>query len=105
MTGRDIERLIGHFTHAFLLNRPALAIFRAAYDFSKRYYRAPSKMWPSVREELIMAKGVLPLLMVKFDLPWCPKVFCSDATLSGYAVQEASLKTDEIREMGRWSER
>ena len=37
VAGREVEKLIGHFTHAMLLNRPSLCIFRAAYDFARRH--------------------------------------------------------------------
>ncbi|CAK0849207.1 unnamed protein product, partial [Prorocentrum cordatum] len=105
VAGRDVEKLIGHFTHAMLLNRPALCIFRAAYDFARRHYRAPSLLWPSVRQELQNAMHIMPLLAVQFDMPWSGLVTCSDATLRGYAVQEADFPVSEVKQVGRWSER
>ncbi|CAK0818925.1 unnamed protein product, partial [Prorocentrum cordatum] len=105
VAGREVEKLIGHFTHAMLLNRPALCIFRAAYDFARRHYRAPSLLWSSVRQELQNAMHTMPLLAVQFDMPWSGLVTCSDATLRGYAVQEADFPVSEVRQVGRWSER
>ncbi|CAK0816896.1 unnamed protein product, partial [Prorocentrum cordatum] len=93
------------FTHAMLLNRPALCVFRSAYDFARKHYRAPVPLWPSVRQELANALHLVPLLAVQFDLPWSGRVTCSDATLRGYAVQEADMEPSAVREVGRWSER
>ena len=62
-------------------------------------------LWESVRQELTNAMHVLPLLAVQFDLPWSGLVTCSDATLRGYAVQEADFPVADVRRVGRWSER
>ncbi|CAK0839425.1 unnamed protein product, partial [Prorocentrum cordatum] len=61
--------VIGHFTHAMLLNRPALCVMRSAYDFARKRCRAPVPFWPSVRQELADALHLLPLLTVHFDVP------------------------------------
>ena len=58
-----------------------------------------------MRQGLTNAMHVLPLLAVQFDLPWSGLVTCSDATLRGYAVQEADFPVTEVRQVGRWSER
>ncbi|CAK0819174.1 unnamed protein product, partial [Prorocentrum cordatum] len=105
VAGREVEQMIGHFAHAMLLNRPALCVFRSAYDFARKHYRVPVPLWPSVRQELANALHLMPLLAVQFDLPWSGRVTCSDATLRGYAVQEADMEPPAVREVGRWSER
>ncbi|CAK0855216.1 unnamed protein product, partial [Prorocentrum cordatum] len=105
VAGREVEKLVGHFTHAMLLNRPTLCIFRSAYDYARKHYRAPSLLWPSVRQELQNAMHIMPLLAVQFDMPRSGLVTCSDATLRGYAVQEADFPVSEVRQVGRWSER
>ncbi|CAK0897361.1 unnamed protein product, partial [Prorocentrum cordatum] len=53
-------------------------------------------------QELANALHLMPLLAVQFDLPWSGRVACSDATLRGYAVQEADMKPPAVREVGRW---
>eukprot|EP00959_Pyramimonas_sp_CCMP1952_P342008 7164835-Pyramimonas_sp.AAC.1 len=78
-----------------LLNRPTLCIFRSAYDYARKHYRAPSLLWPSVRQELQNAMHIMPLLAVQFDMPRSGLVTCSDATLRGYAVQEADFPVSE----------
>ena len=85
-SGREVEKLIGHFTHAMLLDRPALCIFRASCDYSRRHYRAPHVPWPAARQELQNAMHIVPLLSVQFDLSWSGLVTCSGAALRGYAV-------------------
>ncbi|CAK0801682.1 unnamed protein product [Prorocentrum cordatum] len=53
-------------------------------------------------QELANALHLMPLLAVQFDLPWSGRVTCSDATLRGYAVQEADMEPPAVREVGRW---
>ena len=48
---------------------------------------------------------LLPLLAVDFSLPWSTCVGCSDATLFGYAVQEAEWPLEQVQAVGRWSDR
>ncbi|CAK0824003.1 unnamed protein product, partial [Prorocentrum cordatum] len=85
-------------SHAMLLNRPALCVFRSAYDFARKHCRVPVPLRPSVRQELANALHLMPLLAVQFDLPWSGRVTCSDATLRGYAVQEADMEPPAVRE-------
>ena len=42
LTGAQLEVIVGHFTFVFLLNRPTLSIFRAAYDFNRQSYHNKS---------------------------------------------------------------
>ncbi|CAK0852610.1 unnamed protein product, partial [Prorocentrum cordatum] len=103
--GREVEKMAGHFTHAMLLNRPALSALRSVCDFARKHYRHPAPLWPSVRRELANAMGLPPLPAAQFDLPWSGTATCSDATLRGYAAQEAKIDQRAVREVGRWSER
>ena len=105
VSGREVEVMIGHLTFAMLLNRPALSTFRAVYDFSRKHYHAPHKLWDSARRELKIALGLIILLEVDWSLPWCTTVTCSDATLHGYACHEAEWSPEEVRSTGRWSDR
>ena len=105
LSGAQLETLLGHYTHAMLLNRPALAIFRSCYDFCRASYYQPRKLWPSVYNELRAATALIPLYTARWTLPWCPYVNCSDATLNGYAVQESVWPVERVEELGTWSER
>ncbi|CAK0851475.1 unnamed protein product [Prorocentrum cordatum] len=84
VAGREVENLIGHFTHAMLLNRPALCVFRAACDYARKHCRNLAPLWASVRQELTTTMHLLSLLAVQFDLPLSGRVTCSGATPRGF---------------------
>ena len=56
--GRFLEVLVGHFTYAFLVNRPLMSTFHHCYRFIRRHYDQKAKLWPTVVEELEAAKTV-----------------------------------------------
>ena len=103
MSGQQLEALVGHFTHAMLLNRPSLSVFRATYDFMRRHYYSPWRL--SVFNELRAAAGLVSLPIVHWTLPWSLVVGCSDASGYGSAAQEATWPVPRVSEVGRWSGR
>ena len=103
--GKRIEIIIGHITHAMLLFRPSLAVFRSCYDFVRRRYHLPIRLWPSARRDIRICLGLLPLLRAEWRQPWAPVAHCADATLNGFAVHEAFTAKENVRHIGRWSER
>ncbi|CAK0885220.1 unnamed protein product, partial [Prorocentrum cordatum] len=98
---REVEKMVGHFARAMLLNRPSLSVFRSVYDFVRKHYRHPVPLWPSARQEFANAVGPLPPLAAQFDLPWSSSVTCSDATLRGEAAHGASIDPKAVRDVAR----
>eukprot|EP00971_Amphidinium_carterae_P004926 98435-Amphidinium_carterae.1 len=47
----------------------------------------------------------MPLLHSRWDLPWIDRMFCSDASESGWGVCSRSVDAARARECGKWSER
>ena len=88
-----------------LINRPMLCVFRASYDFCRKHYRVRRTLWRSVYEELRAAAGLMPLARCDWRIPWSPTVGVSDATLHGYSAMEADWTTDQVSQVGAWSER
>ena len=64
VSGRELEVLIGHFTHAMLINRPALSVFRSTYDFVRRHYHTPSRLWPSSHRAAHSSRSGSPVGML-----------------------------------------
>eukprot|EP00972_Heterocapsa_arctica_P001865 267511-Heterocapsa_arctica.AAC.1 len=83
-----------------LLNRPALAVFRACYDFIRRHYYRPRRVWDSVFDEIRTAVGLIPLLSVDWSLGWSSCVGCSDVSLHGYAVRESEWAPETVAAVG-----
>eukprot|EP00971_Amphidinium_carterae_P346543 6488065-Amphidinium_carterae.2 len=91
LSGAQLEILLGHLTHIMLLNRCTLAVFDQSYVFIRRYYSRRRTLWASVYRELRMAFGLIPLMSVWWDQPWCSLVNSSDASGVGYAVHEGHV--------------
>jgi integrase len=83
---REVERILGKFTHLYLLHRPALAVFSAVYAFARKLGHRRARLWPSVRRELRRALALLPLVRAELDRPVCPRLVQTDASSHGAGV-------------------
>jgi hypothetical protein len=83
VTGRALQRLLGKLTWSMLVRRSALSVFNAVYRFAETAGNALFDLWPSVRQELVVASGLLPLLSLSLRAAWTPDIVASDA--SSYA--------------------
>ena len=63
---REVERLVGKFTHIFLLHRLSLSVFAAVYAFGQKVGHKRARLWPSVLRELRTAVALV--LVVRSDL-------------------------------------
>ncbi|MBM3946543.1 MAG: hypothetical protein FJ315_03970, partial [SAR202 cluster bacterium] len=104
-SGSELEVLVGHYTHAMLLNRAALCTFGATYTFIHRFPHVVRRLWPSVRQELECATALLPLMQVQWSLPFSRTVWGSDATLRGYAAGAGEWAERDVRSAFAWSDR
>ena len=91
VTGRQIERLLGHAMHICLLRRELLSLFRSLYDFLFASYNKRQKLWPSAAREARWCSHVLKLCSVDLRRNWSTSVTASDASLSGIAVCSRTL--------------
>jgi hypothetical protein len=83
---REVERVIGQFTHIFLLHRPALSVFGCVYVFARRLGHRCAKLWPVVKRELGTALAILPLVVADVSRPVSPLLVQVDACPKGGAV-------------------
>ena len=100
---REVEALVGRFTHAFLLNRPALSVFSAVYAFAEKVGDRAARVWPSVIAELQLALDILPMVRADLERPVAPLLIQTDACDEGaaavytYAVPHADLRRECMR--------
>jgi integrase len=92
-TGKDLSRLIGSWTWAALVQRPAFSVFSAVYRFIEV---AGSKVfqlrrWPTVLRELRIISGLAPLLIARLDAPFAAEIFAFDASSDGEGVTTAAV--------------
>ena len=85
-TGRQLARVIGGFTWAALVCRPALAVFSAVYRFIAVVGVRRFELWPSVVRELNAAIGIAPLLRCSLRAPWFDRVVAVDASEAAQGV-------------------
>lgn len=97
--------MLGHCTFIGLTNRLLLSIFHSIYAFIRKEYYTPSRLWDSVREELIAFRGLMIFLQSDWARPWNDLVACSDSSTTGYGVSTAYWPRGTVGECGRILER
>lgn len=89
-SGLDMAVLLGHWTWALLVQRPALAIFNAIYRFVMVANYRRFSIWPTVRRELEVVVALAPLLQACIGASWYGKIVASDSSSIGLGVVAAS---------------
>ena len=70
ITGRELERLVGHCIFVLLTYRASLSVLRHVYDFIRDSYDRPQRLWISVAEECRHLAGFMPLVCADLRLKW-----------------------------------
>lgn len=86
LTGLGLAHLIGRWTWCMLLRRPSLAVLQHCYRYIEVAGRRRFTIWPSVRRELWMLLGLLPLLHARLDMPTFKHAVATDASELGAGV-------------------
>ncbi len=84
VTGRGMERLLGHAGAMLCVRRELLAIIEKCYVYVQRPYGRRQPLWPSVRRELSWLRALLPVAVADMRRPWSPSVLCYDSSPSGF---------------------
>ena len=90
-----MQTLVGMYTWAMLLQRPALAIFDEVYKVTGEP-EAVMDLSIEVRIELMMAAALLPLMVADLRAPWIEDLYMTDASPSGGGVIKATATREEI---------
>ena len=86
LTGLGLAHLIGRWTWCMLLRRPSLSVLQHCYRYIEVADRRRFTIWPSVRRELWMLIGLLPLLHARLDVPTFKHAVATDASELGGGV-------------------
>jgi len=87
VSGTVLSHLIGRWTWVMLLRRPSLAVLQHAYRYISVARGRPFTLWPSVRRELRMLLGLMPLMHAQLDALPFHRAIASDASeLAGGVV-------------------
>lgn len=103
--GRLLEKLIGHYTFAGLLQRGMLSVFQASYVYVRRHYEDVHELWPEVKRELFWAASLIALIRKDLDAEWSEVVHATDASFWGRGVVSTTRHREEIKKHGRQCDR
>ena len=100
VSGRQVERLLGHAIHFMLLRRELLSLFRGLYDFIQRSYWRRRQLFPVAAKEARWAYHLLGVCSYDMRRTWSTDVTASDASLSGLGVCRREMALDEVSAIG-----
>lgn len=92
-----MRRIVGHLVWYFGVIRPALACFRACYDFYVLDLESPRKIPDAVKSELAVARGLVFLAVADLAPNLAPFALMSDSSSKGYSVHATNIAADEIK--------
>ena len=95
-TGHELAHLVGKWTWAMLVRRPALSVFNAVYRFIDTAGPLKFNIWRSVACELLTAAKLAPLLFTTLGAGWFDRVIATDACESGMGVVTARVPHSEV---------
>ena len=104
-TGKVLEILLGHITWAMLIRRECLSILNHIYSFIRDNRHSYLPIPHSVRVELSHVRALLPLFRTSIHRSWSNLVHTSDASPFGLGVCTRIRSHQEVRQLGRFSER
>jgi hypothetical protein len=98
LSGLQMASLIGHWTWALMVCRPALSVLSACYAFSERQTdREPRRLWDQVVLELWTLVGLFVFFEAPLELCWATICFATDASEEGYGIVQRGISVDEAR--------
>ena len=103
--GICLESLVGHATFLALVSRELLSCFRTCYRLIRSHRLGRAPMWDSVRAELDCFVGGMIYLEASWNLRWNNVVYASDASLTGFVICTSRWSAQDVRAIGRRSER
>ena len=104
-SGHTLQLVLGHCTWAMMCRRESLSLLHHCYQFCHAHHKKPTRLWPSVQQELRWVSSILPLLRCKINVGWGPNITASDSSPWGVGVCERTLDEATIRSVGSVSER
>lgn len=104
VSGKMVEKLIGHCIHFMMLRRELLSVFRSMYQFVQDCYHTRRRLWPTARAEAKWAASLLSVSFADLRRSWDTTVYTSDASLSGIGVCKSVFTAQHVDEIGRRKE-
>eukprot|EP00438_Fugacium_kawagutii_P013651 Skav213124 [mRNA] locus=scaffold107:139529:142876:+ [translate_table: standard] len=99
VSGRSVERVLGHCVHFFMLRRELLSIFRSMYDFKTSNYNKTVKLWKTAAQECRWASDLLFICYSDLAKPCSSELTVSDACLTGTACCAMEVQPETMKEI------
>lgn len=99
ISGKQLARLIGSWVWALLPCRPLLSVLRASYRFVATAWNTSRALWRSVRNELHVLVGLLPVLRIDLAAQWSGTLLAADSSSRGYGVVYAGASPGHVRRL------
>jgi len=99
VTGAMLSHIVGRWTWVMMLRRSTLAVLQHVYRYCRVAQNRRFTLWPSVRRELCMLLGLLPLLNARLDAPYFHRAIASDASELAGGVVTTALTPELRREL------
>ena len=93
----EVQIFLGYTVNHFQLMRPGMAVLSALYAFAGEDPQLWLPLPGAARRELLRVSRLCFLAGVDLAAPFCREVFCSGASLQGYALHVARTNYDEMR--------
>lgn len=106
-TSHMMEKLIGHCSFLALGRRECFSVFGNVYAFIQKYKSCSFEVsiWKSVRKELHIFDGILPLIHRDLTAEWSNNIYAVDASEHGMGATIASCPLSMVQQLGRVNER
>lgn len=85
-TGLDVASVVGSWTWALMVRRPALSVLNNVYRFIKCANESVYELWKSVRLELLTLRSLAPLLVHDMHAPMLDRLVATDASSYGCGI-------------------
>ena len=100
VTGKQVERLLGHFTAEASFSREVFSIPRALYTFVQSSYDTPTALWDSCCYECHLVSSLVPLCFSNIRRPWHTTVKALDASPTGQGQVSTTLLVNTVLTSG-----
>jgi len=106
VSGKHLERAIGHATFVLMLRRPLLAVFRAVYHFIQNQpYHTPTRLSAEAARECRAAAALIPFASASLRRPVATTVSAFDACPTGMGVGESLWEEADVLNVTKFDDR
>lgn len=104
-SGHTMRIVAGRMVHFSLVQRASLSVLEEVWRFADFHGERVADLGPELRAELIVFRGLVPVLTHDAFLEPSPIGFITDASAKGFAMLEGSLDPADVKELSRVKER